>query len=47
MNSAVILPFWVFVVVAVLAAWAAYDKLLMRIVNLGLSYMPEWRMFEG
>jgi len=23
-----------------------YDALLMRIVNLGLSYMPEWRMFE-
>ncbi len=29
MNTAVILPFWVFVVVLVLAAWAAYDKLLM------------------
>jgi glycerol-3-phosphate O-acyltransferase len=29
MNTAVILPFWVFVVVAVLAAWAAYDKLLL------------------
>ncbi len=29
MTSAVILPFWAFVVVAVLAAWAAYDKLLM------------------
>lgn len=24
----------------------SYDALLMRIVNLGLSYMPEWRMFE-
>lgn len=23
-----------------------YDKLLTRIINLGLSYMPEWRMFE-
>jgi glycerol-3-phosphate O-acyltransferase len=29
MTSAVILPFWAFVVIAVLAAWAAYDKLLM------------------
>jgi glycerol-3-phosphate O-acyltransferase len=29
MTSAVILPFWAFVVVALLAAWAAYDKLLM------------------
>ncbi len=24
-----------------------YESLLMRIVNLGLAYMPEWRMFEG
>jgi D-alanine-D-alanine ligase len=24
----------------------SYEALLMRIVNLGLSYMPEWRMFE-
>ncbi len=24
----------------------SYETLLMRIVNLGLSYMPEWRMFE-
>jgi D-alanine-D-alanine ligase len=24
-----------------------YPALLTRIVNLGLSYMPEWRMFEG
>ena len=23
-----------------------YEALLTRIVNLGLSYMPEWRMFE-
>jgi D-alanine-D-alanine ligase len=23
-----------------------YDTLISRIVNLGLSYMPEWRMFE-
>jgi D-alanine-D-alanine ligase len=29
------------------AVGTGYDKLLMRIVNLGLSYMPEWRMFEG
>jgi glycerol-3-phosphate O-acyltransferase len=29
MNSAVIMPFWLFVVVCVLAAWAAYDKLLL------------------
>ncbi len=28
-------------------AGVSYDALLMRIVNLGLSYMPEWRMFEG
>jgi D-alanine-D-alanine ligase len=25
----------------------SYEDFLMRIVNLGLSYMPEWRMFEG
>jgi len=25
----------------------SYAALLTRIVNLGLSYMPEWRMFEG
>jgi len=25
----------------------SYPALLTRIVNLGLSYMPEWRMFEG
>jgi D-alanine-D-alanine ligase len=24
-----------------------YETLLTRIVNLGLSYMPEWRMFDG
>ncbi len=24
-----------------------YEALLTRIVNLGLAYMPEWRMFEG
>ncbi len=29
MTSAVSLPFWLFVVVIALAAWAAYDKLLM------------------
>ena len=29
MNTGVTLPFWVFVVVAALAAWAAFDKLLM------------------
>lgn len=23
-----------------------YDKLITRIVNLGMSYMPEWRMYE-
>lgn len=23
-----------------------YDALIMRIVNLGINYMPEWRMFE-
>ncbi len=23
-----------------------YDKLISRIVNLGMSYMPEWRMYE-
>ena len=32
MTTAVILPFWAFVVVAVLAAWAANDKLLMLVV---------------
>ena len=25
----------------------SYEALITRIVNLGLSYMPEWRMFEG
>ena len=25
----------------------SYEALLQRIVSLGLSYMPEWRMFEG
>jgi D-alanine-D-alanine ligase len=29
------------------AVGTGYEKLLTRIVNLGLSYMPEWRMFEG
>jgi glycerol-3-phosphate O-acyltransferase len=29
MTSAVLLPFWLFVVIAALALWAAYDKLLM------------------
>lgn len=28
------------------AAGIGYDALISRIVNLGLSYMPEWRMFE-
>lgn len=28
------------------AAGIDYDALIMRIVNLGLNYMPEWRMFE-
>jgi D-alanine-D-alanine ligase len=28
------------------AAGIDYDKLISRIVNLGLSYMPEWRMYE-
>jgi D-alanine-D-alanine ligase len=28
-------------------AGVGYEALLMRIVNLGLSYMPEWRMFEA
>lgn len=23
-----------------------YDALVTRIVNLGLNYVPEWRMFE-
>ena len=23
-----------------------YDKLIARIVNLGLSYEPEWRLYE-
>ena len=26
---------------------SSYEALLMRIVSLGLSYMPEWRMFEA
>lgn len=29
MTSAVLLPFWLFVVIAALALWAAYDRLLM------------------
>jgi D-alanine-D-alanine ligase len=29
------------------AAGVGYEDLLTRIVNLGLSYMPEWRMFEA
>ena len=29
------------------SAGHSYEMLLTRIVNLGLSYMPEWRMFEG
>jgi D-alanine-D-alanine ligase len=29
------------------SAGLSYPALLTRIVNLGLSYMPEWRMFEG
>jgi D-alanine-D-alanine ligase len=29
-----------------LAAGIDYDALISRIVNLGISYMPEWRMFE-
>ena len=28
------------------SAGLSYPKLIMRIVNLGLSYMPEWRTFE-
>lgn len=28
------------------AAGIDYDKLIMRIVKLGMSYMPEWRMYE-
>jgi D-alanine-D-alanine ligase len=28
------------------AAGINYEKLIARIVNLGLAYMPEWRMFE-
>ena len=28
------------------AAGVSYDKLISRIVNLGLSYQPEWRMYE-
>jgi D-alanine-D-alanine ligase len=24
-----------------------YDSLITRIVNLGLAYMPDWRMFEA
>tara|TARA_R110002049_G_scaffold54869_23_gene152422 strand:+ start:7122 stop:8153 length:1032 start_codon:yes stop_codon:yes gene_type:complete len=28
------------------AVGVGYDALISRIVNLGLSYMPEWRMFE-
>jgi D-alanine-D-alanine ligase len=30
-----------------LTVGVGYDDLLMRIVNLGLGYMPEWRMFEA
>jgi D-alanine-D-alanine ligase len=29
------------------AAGIGYPKLVQRIVNLGLSYMPDWRMFES
>jgi len=29
------------------AVGISYETLLARIVNLGLSYMPEWRMFDG
>ncbi len=29
------------------AAGISYPKLVQRIVNLGLSYMPDWRMFES
>ena len=29
------------------AVGSSYEALLMRIVSLGLSYMPEWRMFEA
>lgn len=28
------------------AAGIDYDKLISRIVNLGMSYMPEWRLYE-
>lgn len=28
------------------AAGINYDKLITRIVNLGMSYMPEWRLYE-
>jgi D-alanine-D-alanine ligase len=28
------------------AAGIDYETLIKRIVNLGLSYMPEWRMYE-
>lgn len=28
------------------AAGISYDKLISRIVNLGMSYMPEWRFYE-
>jgi len=28
------------------AAGIDYEALIMRVVNLGLSYLPEWRMFE-
>jgi D-alanine-D-alanine ligase len=28
------------------AAGIRYDKLISRIVNLGMSYMPEWRLYE-
>jgi len=28
------------------SAGMSYPRLIMRIVNLGLSYMPEWRVFE-
>jgi D-alanine-D-alanine ligase len=29
------------------AVGIGYSALLKRIVNLGLAYMPEWRMFES
>jgi len=31
---------------AAASAGIDYDSLIMRIVNLGLSYVPEWRMYE-